>query len=62
MKPMIDQLREQRDELLTALEAVLEHVYCQNDYTARDYEKYYASVGLAYAAITKAKGSKWKAS
>ena len=40
-------------ELVGALSDVMEHVYCQNDYTTRNYENYYAAVDRGKAALVK---------
>ena len=42
----------ERDAIVLALHNVMEHVYAQNDYTTRDYEKYYAAVDAARVALT----------
>ena len=56
--PVVEALRrafrehdKERDALVLALHNVMEHVYAQNDYTTRDYEKYYAAVDAALVAL-----------
>lgn len=39
--------------LRAALQAVMKHVYCENDYTSREYEDYYAALDLAKAALAE---------
>lgn len=48
----------ERDALVLALHNVMEHVYAQNDYTTRDYEKYYAAVEAARIALVPYRNQK----
>lgn len=49
---MSDEMIEIR-KLREALKAVMDHVYCQNDYTKREYDKYYAAVERAKAVLAE---------